>query len=354
MTHAITPQKFDSLRQRVVALGFGGSRTPSTRYRMLQFLEPLRCKGLVIEFRSSQELDSWSSVSKYIEDGRGPEDSPPILWLQKKLFPVSWIWRLARKYPIVFDFDDAIWTSERVGRSVWTRWRASWKLRHVLKKSTLVIAGNRFLAAYAMKYASRVVVIPTVINVEDYPIKTHRTNSSITLGWIGQSVNHVYLEQLNEVLTKLRPLLEFKLLVVSDKPFAHPTVDVINRTWSLDTEITDILDMDIGLMPLDDTPWTRGKCAFKAIQYMAAGIPAVASRIGANIDLISDGDNGRLVDAPETWISAILDLANDPSLRQRIGLRARATVELRYSTKLAVHELATLLQNLERTAPREH
>lgn len=332
-----------SSSRKIKAIGFGGFVTASTRYRMLQFLDGLDKKGLSIDFRCSNEFKCWSDVSQFLFDEPHPAD---IVWIQKKLFPANWIWRIARRCQIVFDFDDAIWTSERSDRSKFTKWRAKFKLDFVLKRSALVMAGNHYLAQYASRHAKNVVVIPTVVDADIYPIKKHVDRSPLVLGWIGHSGNFKYLQNLAGVFQKLRELIDFKLLVIADKDFQLPFVEVVNRRWSAETEIADILEIDIGLMPLEDSDWTRGKCAFKAIQYMAAGIPAVASNVGANADLITSGKNGYLVRTDEDWIYTICELYCCSNLRTKLGYEARGVVVDSYSLKHNVNLICDAMRNL--------
>lgn len=333
-----------SSSRKIKAIGFGGFVTASTRYRMLQFLDGLDKKGLSIDFRCSNEFKCWSDVSQFLFDEPHPAD---IVWIQKKLFPANWIWRIARRCQIVFDFDDAIWTSEKSDRSKFTKWRAKFKLDFVLKRSALVIAGNHYLAQYASRHAKNVVVIPTVVDADIYPIKKHVDRSPLVLGWIGHSGNFKYLQNLAGVFQKLRELIDFKLLVIADKDFQLPLVEVVNRRWSAETEIADILEIDIGLMPLEDSDWTRGKCAFKAIQYMAAGIPAVASNVGANADLITSGKNGYLARTDDEWVQSIFELSHKTQSRNLMGREARRLVENNYALSSILPRLYEVIRNLK-------
>lgn len=303
-------KKINQHHLKLRAIGFGNFLTPSTRYRLLQYIPFFEDKGALVEIKTSNNLTKWSNLAEYIfNDSNHNFKHDEIIWIQKKLFPARWIWRVARTHQIVFDFDDAIWTSERTDRSKITNWRAKWKLNFILKKSAVVIAGNQYLADYASNYAKRVVVIPTVVNTDLYPLKVHFDRDILILGWIGQSVNFKYLANLENIFKKLNSIVRFKLLVISDKDFQLSSVEVINRRWSAESEIADILDMDIGLMPLEDSDWAKGKCAFKAIQYMAAGIPTVASLVGANAELISDGVDGFLAKSEEDWVQSITQLS---------------------------------------------
>lgn len=330
---------------RIRSIGFGGSLTPSTRYRLLQFIDYFSMMGVKVDFSPSTEFRNIFKFLKYIY---GKNSDTDAIWIQKKLFPAWWIWIIARDFPIVFDFDDAIWTSQKNSRSRITQWRAKWKLYYTLKKSSLVVAGNNFLASYASKYASRVVVVPTVINVDFYPLKIHEHKTTLTLGWIGYSGNFIYLKKLQDVLTNLSQKINFKLLVIADVDFQMQCVNVENRRWSLETEIQDILDMDIGLMPLENSEWALGKCAFKAIQYMASGIPAVASDVGSNSELITSGENGFLTNTNEDWIRSITILSEDFHVRQKMGLAARNVISEKYALDKTSEELLNIFHTVNR------
>lgn len=341
------PKKFIQHNLKLCAIGFGNFLTPSTRYRLLQFIPFFEDKGALVQTKISSDLTKWSNFSEFISSENNHASSQnQIIWIQKKLFPLHWIWRIPKSCQIVFDFDDAIWTSERKDRSKITNLRAKWKLNAILKKSTLVIAGNQYLADYASNYARRVVVMPTVLNADLYPKKIHVDREIVILGWIGQSVNFKYLLNLKDIFEKLNSIIKFKLLVISDKDFQLPCIEVINRRWSVENEIADILEMDVGLMPLDDSDWTRGKCAFKAIQYMAAGIPTVASHVGANTELISNGVDGFLAKTDEDWVQSIVQLSVNAEDRSKVGGKARKVIEDRYSLRFASFELLKIFQDL--------
>ncbi len=222
-------------------------------------------------------------------------------------------------------------------------------MNYVLRKSSLVIAGNNFLAEYARQFAKNVIVLPTVVNIHSYPLKSHSNGKIFALGWIGQSVNFKYLGNLYPVFLQLQSLIKFKLIVVADKDIYLDGIDIENRRWSLESEIYDILDMDVGLMPLDDTEWTSGKCAFKAIQYMAAGIPPIASCVGANIELINSDENGFLPVDQKEWVSNIISLAESSELRTQIGVSARKVVEDRYSLEYIDRQLCYVLEDLRKS-----
>ena len=308
------PTRFD-----VGVLTFGSARAASVRYRVLQFLPFLQEAGIRTTLLSSPDAP------------RGPAADFPVCWIQKKLLSLGKVRALARRHKLVFDFDDAIWTSEKGDRSLFTRLRTKARLASVLERSAVVLAGNDYLADYARRYNPNVIVIPTVVDTALYPARDHAEARVLTVGWVGHSVNFKYLAALGDALRRIAAVRPLRLLVVADQDFHAEGIAVENRRWSEEAEVGHILEMDIGLMPLADDDWTRGKCGFKAIQYMAAGIPPVASRVGMNAQLIAHGVDGFLVSSQQEWFDALTLLCGDAGLRHRIGQAARQTVQARYS-----------------------
>jgi glycosyltransferase involved in cell wall biosynthesis len=317
-------------------LTFGSEQAASVRYRVLQFLPFFETAGL---------------RSVVLAPGAGGRADYAVCWIQKKLLPMLKVRGLARRHQLVFDFDDAVWTSEKGERSFVTRLRIKARLNYVLRKSALVLAGNDFLAAYARRHNQRVMVVPTVLDTARYPPKQHGPGERLTLGWIGHSVNFRYLAALAPVLQQVARERPLRLLVVADQDFALPGIQVENRRWAEESEVADILSMDVGLMPLADDEWTRGKCGFKAIQYMAAGVPAIASPVGMNRQLIADGVDGFLAADDAAWVRAITRLQGDVALRAAMGRTAREKIQAKYSLASWGPIVCGLFQDLVRRRP---
>jgi glycosyltransferase involved in cell wall biosynthesis len=321
----------DALPGRLIGvIPSGSDRTASLRYRVLQFLPFLELAGL-----GTRLLRGVPDATRF-----------PVYWIQKKLLPRRQVRALARGGRLVFDFDDAIWTTEKGQRSFFVRWRTEARLRSVLRHSAAVLAGNEYLAAYARRHNPRVAVVPTVLDTERYPARQHGPCDVLTLGWIGHSVNFPYLAALGPVLRSFAAQCPARLLVVADRDFALEGVEVVNRRWSEASEVADLLDMDVGLMPLVDDEWTRGKCGFKAVQYMAAGVPPVASPVGMNRDLVSHGQDGFLAAADADWLEALRQLHADAGLRERMGRAAREKVQQRYSLAATGPAIARIFREL--------
>jgi glycosyltransferase involved in cell wall biosynthesis len=271
-----------------------------------------------------------------------------IVFIHRRLFSNWFLKRLKRlnkKY--IFDFDDAIFTSPEghLPLKIWKDIQERYTM--TLELADYVLAGNEYLRSNAaVSKDGKFMVFPTVLNLGCYPIKKHG-ESGLTLGWMGTSYNHPYLNILKEVLPPLsKEMKGLKFLVVSDKPYQMDGVNVENRGWSEKTEIQDLLDMDIGLMPLSDDPWTRGKCGLKALQYMACGIPTVCSSVGVASQIISDGINGFLPKNAEEWIHVLRELIRFPDKRTAIGIAGRNKIEEKYNIRKSSQILIELFHQL--------
>lgn len=339
------------LRYELCCLPVSGPRGASSRYRLFQFLPFLTDAGLrhVVHLPAGKPLAGWrrmiASLAEQRQIDRLAECSRAVL-VQKRLFPSRWVARLARQRPMAFDFDDAIFTSPTGDWSAWTRKRVESRLQCTLAHASAVIAGNRYLADYARQYARDVLVLPTVLDHHRYPARQHAAGPEVVIGWIGHSVNHPYLAGMSEVLQRIAKLFPIRVLVVSDRDLAIPGVRVENRRWSEATEVEDILCMDIGIMPMPDDAWSRGKCGFKAIQYMAAGLPVVCADVGANPDIVRHGHDGFCVRTPSEWHDALAGLCDDTGLRQRLGTSGRQHVADAFSLESAAPAFLQLVSRL--------
>lgn len=255
---------------------------------------------------------------------------PPILeWIIAKL--------LHKK--IIYDFDDAIWLTDKHKESVLfsvIRWRS--KVASICKWSYKVSCGNEYLCAYARQFSNQVTYNPTTIDTEtlhNRKLYTVVKNPSKTvIGWTGSHSTLKYLKVIEAgliELTKKYPSLE--LVVIADQEPELTLKNVKFIPWSYTTEITGLLEADIGIMPLPDDQWAKGKCGFKALQYMALELPAIASPVGVNAQIIEHRKNGFLCSTPEEWITAIDQLLTDKELREQIGKAGREKILNEFSVK---------------------
>jgi glycosyltransferase involved in cell wall biosynthesis len=251
---------------------------------------------------------------------------PPVL---------EWVIAKVLRKRIIYDFDDAIWipnTSEVNKAAAFLK--CTWKVRFICRWAWKVSAGNAWLAAYARQYHPRVVVNPTTIDTEALhnPRLFSKPKSPLpVIGWTGTHSTLHYLRPLAAPLQRLHARYPFELLVIANQPPDFDLPGLKFLPWHKETEIADLLRMDIGLMPLTPDAWSEGKCGFKALQYLALEIPAVASPVGVNSQMVVEGKTGFLCETEEDWYHALEVLLLDAELRARMGKAGRAHVEAHYS-----------------------
>jgi glycosyltransferase involved in cell wall biosynthesis len=209
------------------------------------------------------------------------------------------------------------------------------------------MAGNAYLADYARRFNDRVSIVPTTIDTERYPPVERPPNDVPVIGWTGSYSTAKYLQILAAPLRRLRERMAFRLVVVGAE-FSLDGVDVECRPWDSRHEVEDLRDFDVGVMPLLDTEWERGKCGLKALQYMALGIPCVVSPVGVNSDIVRDDVEGFTASSAEDWENALARLLSDPALRRRLGQAAREKVVARYSAKVHAPRVAEILREASR------
>jgi len=263
---------------------------------------------------------------------------PPIFeWIIAKLWGKK----------TIYDFDDAIWIPNTSRENkVAALLKANWKVKYICKWATTVVAGNDYLCSFAKKYNPNVACIPTCVDVEKghNRLKEHK-HDSIVIGWTGSHSTLGFLETLLPTLWDLHKEFSFTLLVIADKKPNYNFPSMMFIPWKEETEIDDLLNMDIGIMPLASDAWSEGKCGFKLIQYMSLGIPAVASPIGVNSKIIDDGINGYIAHDEHEWKKYLLTLMKDTALRATMGLAGRAKIVNEYSTQSQKETFLSLFKN---------
>ncbi len=331
-------------------------RSPSQRFRFEQYLSLLENAGFDYDY--SWLIDEKDDRFFY---------QPGNMHNKIRVFIKSWLRRLkhvlkAGKYDIVFvhreafmtgsvffeklikksgarlifDFDDAIWhydVSDANRKLGWLK-RPS-KTREIIRLSDAVIAGNSYLAGYASQFNSEVIVIPTTIDTTYHKPRLLRDwePETVCIGWTGSLTTVKHFRTIEPVLKRIKEKyknrVRFKL--IGDASYYNPDIDLRGISWNLASEVDDLSDIDIGIMPLPDDEWAKGKCGFKGLQYMAMEVPAVLSPVGVNIEIIRHGENGFLASTAEEWEAVLSDLIDNPSLRRQIGIRARKDIEMKYS-----------------------
>lgn len=320
-----------------------GREHPASRYRALQYIPCLERNGVqsdVAVFPDGRA--KWRALA-------GKMKQADVIFLQKKrLTPGRH--RFIRRHSrarILYDVDDAVmYRSSRASTH-----DSAKRMKAFARTCTwadFVIAGNGYLQGLAAEHNERTAVIPTSIDTTLYPAKRFEAKQSqVILGWIGGRKSLVFLRELAPVFEELHAKHpETALKVVCNEFFDCPTMPVIKKEWAHEDEGADAASFDIGIAPLPDDVWSRGKCGTKLLQYMAAGVVPVASAVGVHREIIIDGRNGHLADTPEMWLERIERLILDREARRRMGLEARRTVERRYSLAASAPKMLHILKEL--------
>ena len=249
---------------------------------------------------------------------------------------------------IIFDFDDAVMFREQKHRRP-LRGKDFKKFLRTVQHCAAVVAGNDFLASFAEAAGCRAIVLPTSIDLRHYHLKKNFDTPGLTIGWVGLSDGLPYLRHIQPALERLSETFPgLKLKVVSDKPLQLERVHVENEPWRMDTEQATLAAFDIGIMPLWDSVWTRGKCGYKILQYMGVGTAVVASDVGVNNQIITHDENGFLARTQEDWVNALGKLIREAALRKTFGLRGRELIERRYSLESFANDYAKLFNEVAR------
>lgn len=339
-----------------------GSQGASSRLRSFQFLPSFQASG--VECPVSSLFENELLLEKY-KHGRYSilgvlsaywrrihalvgQNAFNLLWVEKEALPWLPAWMeqlLLRGKPYVLDFDDAIFHNYDLHRSVLVRRIYGMRIDRLMAGARLVVAGNDYLAARARAAGARKVeILPTVVDTLRYsPKPAYVSSEKLRVVWIGSPSTVQYLKQLADPLLELAKRHPFTLRVIGGGELEMPGLDLEAMPWSIDTEAQAIASCDIGIMPLKDTPWEQGKCAYKLIQYMACGLPTVCSPIGANRDVVIEGRTGFFADTSVDWVQKLESLLRDSALRERMGRAGRERVEIEYSLSRIAPRLVKLL-----------
>ena len=274
-----------------------------------------------------------------------------LIWLQGELFPwmpalIEQLFGMA-KIPYIVDYDDAIFHNYDLHKHRIVRLLLGDKINKVMRNSVLVVAGNEYLAERAhMSGATRVEILPTVVDTGSYTPGFQKPKNHIKIGWIGSPTTAKYLTLIVEALQEICLIYKnVDIDIVGAGNVNLKGVAFNSVEWSEEREVSLIQSFDLGIMPLPDNPWTRGKCGYKIIQYMACGIPTVGSPVGINSKIISDGWNGYLAATTEEWSRALARLVEDSKLRRVMGNNGRYLVEKKYSLDGNKKKLIRLLES---------
>lgn len=269
--------------------------------------------------------------------------------IEKELFPFffSWFERILKLLGVkyIVDYDDAIFHNYDLSSNKVIAFLLGKKIDNVMKFSNCVLAGNDYLAERAKKAgAKNIVKIPTVIDLERYKVKTDYSSSQIVIGWIGSPSTLWHLKPFPEVFNELVETYNVKIVIIGTTEEFGVRKNIEYLRWTEDSEVDEILKFDIGIMPLTNTPWVLGKCAYKLIQYMGCAIPVVASPVGMNSQVVDDNVDGFLAATPQEWKVALEKLILDENLRRNFGKAGREKVEAIYNLEVNSKKIIEVLQ----------
>jgi glycosyltransferase involved in cell wall biosynthesis len=257
--------------------------------------------------------------------------------------------------PIVFDFDDAIFLpSVSDANRLIAALKQPRKVAAIIRTSDHVITGNEYLADYARRFNPAVTTIPTSVDTSLFVPSRNGSGdgkgtgkSDPVVGWIGSPTTGSYIRSLSTVLRRVREQHRFVLRVSgAGDVFEVPGVVVQNEPWALDREVHLFNTCDVGVYPLADDEWSKGKCGFKAIEFMACGVPVIASAVGVNREIIRDGVNGFLASTDDEWVEKLGRLLSEPALRRTFAEEGRLTIEARYSLRVNAPKMAAALRGV--------
>jgi len=358
-----------------VLLPYETGIAPSQRYRWEQWLPHLEALGLKVDLLPF----STPAIGAARARGAGPQAGLLALrryipWLVQVLRasrnadlivvhrsaalagpPIAEALVAASGTPLVYDLDDAIYLPPETGDSFLRRLaRCDWRCGFIGRRAALIAGGSPVLCDHMRRFNGNTTLWPTTVDTDQCRPPERPDNAALpVVGWTGSRSTAYYLEPILPALGALQAEQPFDFLVIgAEVDLAAHGISGRCVPWTAETEVALTQQIDIGLMPLVDTPWARGKCALKAIQYHAYGAPAVVSDVGVNRDVVLDGETGFLVPPGGDWTPSLRKLLTDPALRRRMGVRGRAHVIAHYSTAMVAAKVARDLRGLVETGAR--
>ena len=347
---------------RVLLLSRYARTGASSRLRSYQYLPYLTKLGIDVtvaplfdyeyleklytgEFSFSNVVKAYLRRIRWLLRSRGFD----LIWLEKEALPwcPSWLeLPLSRsRVPLVVDYDDALFHRYDCHRAGAVRLILGNKIDALMRRAKVVLVGNDYLAQRAQQAgAQRIELLPTVVDTSRYEVLPANTTEPVRIGWIGTPRTARYLEMLRPILGQLLAGRDVHIVAVGARPEQLKGLPIEARRWSEESEAAELQAIDIGIMPLPDEPFERGKCGYKLVQYMACGKPVVASPVGVNAQIVQNGVNGFLAANLSQWEQHLGALCSDPDLRVRLGVAGRRLVERRYSLGVTAPKLAGLLR----------
>ena len=343
----------------------------SGRYRVWEYLDNLKQHGI------EGDLNFPMSDDEYTHDGKNRSFLEKLNYyvtiLVNRLKGVLWAWKydvifiqrglllpgpmilesLLRMLntKIIYDFDDALYTEPsqfKDRKNLLYRFLfPADKIEKLIKISSHVIVASEPLVEYAIQYSKNVTVLSDPINTDRYKVKNYsNSNDKVIIGWIGTPYTAIYLNEIKNALIILSKKHNYKLKIVGAHNIKFKNVEVQTKDWKFVEEMDDLRSFDIGIMPLSDDEWAKGKTGTKLLQYMGAGLPVVCSPVGVNTKLVKEGENGFLAVTEDEWVEKLERLVLDPALRKQMGNAGRKMVKNEYSVKSNLPKLISILQKV--------
>jgi len=332
---------------RVAALT-AGVKTPSTRFRMRQYFSRLAEDGVIVKehipfFEKSCGLPSPLKAAARIP-ALFSSRSADVVWIGKELVQGYETFERLLKRPRIMDVDDAIWLNPPLGKFAVPR---------IARKMDAIIAGNSFLAEYFSRYCKNIHILPTAIELDRYKMRAEpgsEPSEKFVIGWTGLACNYKYLKSIEPVLGRfLRDHDRAEVKLISNRPWKYkllPPGKVSFVSWMPENETTALHSFSVGIMPLSDDKWARGKCSFKMLQYMAVGLPVIASPVGMNAEVLQKGQIGYGAVTGDQWYQGLESLYNDWSLQVAMGRGGRKVVEEFYNADIISTKLAGIFKSI--------
>lgn len=359
------------------------NRSPSQRYRFEQYLAFFKTQGFnweLSEIISEKDDKVFYHPGNYVKKAFVIFKSFFIRWkdlrrakrydlvfIQREALLIGSSWfekQFFKHHKVVFDFDDSIWLLDTSPENKKFEFlKNPDKTQQNIRHAHVVIAGNAFLAAYARQFNPNVVIIPTTIdtnfhkpsqvpswaedNVTPLP-PTKTSGKKVVIGWSGSISTIKHFEMILPVLKKIQEKYpdQTEVHVIGQGAYTHPELAIIGKHWTAATEVENLCAFDIGLMPLPDDEWVKGKCGLKGLSYMACGVATVMSPVGVNSDIIQHRENGLLASTEDEWVAALSYLIDNPAIRAQLGQAGRQTVVEKYSVDAHKHRYLEVLKSL--------
>lgn len=352
-------RKTDLIMKVLIVCLHAPDRVPGQRFRFEQYLDFLRGQGVECVYSNLLEekdyksfygkghyfqklgivIRGWFKRKKELKTVGGYD----IVFIQREAFMLGTCYfekQYAKKSRIIFDYDDAIWLDLVSGHNRRFRFlKNPDKTSTIIGLSSLIFAGNQYLADYAARFNKQVVIVPTTIDTQTYQPAYQPEKEKICIGWSGSfsTIAHfeTCLDALKIIKAKYGDKVYFK--VIGDGNYRQEELGIRGLDWKKQSEVKDLQEIDIGIMPLPDDEWSKGKCGLKGLQYMALAIPTIMSPVGVNSEIIRDGDNGFLASATDEWVAKLSRLIDSAALRVQVGEKGRKTVVDHFSVDANKH-----------------